>query len=206
MLKPLRNPFVSLLLVAALVTACATTQMDSTWKDPAYRGHPSKIIVIGVAKSPAMRRIFEDEFTGQLQAHGVNAIASYSELPDSQHGDDAAIAEKVTQRGVDTILITRLVSKKTVQVLVPGTPYFPPPYYGSWRDYYSYGQQAMYTPDRVVEDEFAVIETNLYEASNNKLIWTASSQTAMNGSSQSLVKNYVGVMVNSMIAQGLLHK
>lgn len=163
-------------------------------------------MVIGVVKSPPTRRNFEDEFARQLSAHGAEAIASYNEFPDIQQGNDAAIAAKVKQMGVDTVLITRLVSKKTVQVYVPGTPYYPPRYYSTWPDYYRYGHQAMYTPDRIVEDEYAVIETNLYQADNNKLIWSAVSQTGLGGSNQKLIKPYVDVMIKSMIEQGLLDR
>ncbi len=204
-MKPsVQYPFAFLMLIAVLVSACATTQINSVWKDPSYQAHPSRIMVIGVVKNPTTRRIFEDEFARQLRAHGAEATASYSEFPDTQQGNDVAIAEKVKQMGVDTVLITRLVSKKTVLVYVPGTPYYPPPYYGTWPDYYRYGQRAMFTPDRIVEDEYAVIETNLYEAGNNKLIWAASSETGLGGTNQQLIETYVDVMIKSMAEHGLL--
>ncbi len=200
-----KNPLLFLIPVVLLISACASTQLNSVWKDPTYHEHPSRIMVIGVVKNPATRRIFEDEFVRQLAANGTQAIASYSELPETLRGDDAAIAAKVKQMGVDTMLITRLVSKQTVQTFVPGTPYFPPPYYGTWPEYYRYGHQAMYVPDRIVEDEYAVIETNLYRVSNNKLIWSATSQTGLSGSSdQKLIKPYVDVMIKSMREQKLL--
>lgn len=204
MIRSLRIPVVFLLLVAVLATACSTTKINSAWKDPSYQTRPSRIMVIGVAKNPAKRRMFEDEFVLQLNAHGAEAIASYSVLPDKQQGDHAAIAAKVAQLGADTVLITRLVSKKTVHVYVPGTVYYPPPYYRTWPDFYGFGYQAMYTPAYIAEEKYAVIETNLYEATHNKLIWTASSETGVNGSDQKLIKSYVGVMVKNMVDQGLL--
>jgi len=115
-------------------------------------------------------------------------------------------AKKVAELGADTVLITRLVSKKTVQVYVPGTAYYPPPYYGSWPAYYGYGYSYMYTPGYIAEDEYAVIETNLYEAKTDKLIWAASSETGISDTSQNLIQSYIGVMVNNMIGLGLLGK
>lgn len=206
MLRLVQIPFVILMLVAVLVTACSTTKLNSAWKDPSYQTRPSRIMVIGMSKNPAKRRMFEDEFVLQLNAHGAEAIASYSVLPDKQQSDHKAIAEKVAQLGADTVLITRLVSKKTVHVYVPGTVYYPPPYYRTWPDFYGFGYQAMYTPAYVAEDQYAVIETNLYEAGNNKLIWTASSETEVSGSDQKLIKSYIGVMVKTMVDQGLLDK
>ena len=189
-----------------LVTACASTQLTSVWKDPSYQTRPAKIMVVGVAKNPLNRRLFEDEFVQQLKSRGTDAIASYTVLSDEQQGDPAAIAKKVAELGADTVLITRLVSKKIVQVYVPGSPYYPPPFYGTWPDYYGYGYRYMYTPGYIAEDEYAVIETNLYEAKSNKLIWAASSETGISDSDQSLIQGYIGVMVKNMIGLGLLGK
>lgn len=206
MLRSLRNPFVLLMLGALLVTACASTQINSVWKDPSYQTRPAKVMVIGVAKNPLNRRLFEDEFVVQLKARGTEAIASYTVLPDKQQDDQVAIAAKVTELGTDTVLITRLVSKKTVQSYVPGIAYFPPPYYGTWPDYYGYGYNYMYSPGYIIEDEYAVIESNLYEAKNDKLIWAASSETGISGLNQHLIKSYIGNMVSTMAEHGLLSK
>ena len=200
------RPFSVLILVAMLLTACASTQLNSVWKDPSYQTRPAKIMVVAVAKNPINRRLFEDEFVQQLKSRGTNAIASYTILPDKQEGDQVIIAKKVAEMGADTVLITRLVSKKTVHVYVPGTAYYPPPFYNSWPDYYGYGYRYMYTPGYIAEDEYAVMETNLYEAKSDKLVWAASSETGISGSDQSMIQGYVGVMVKNMIGLGLLGK
>jgi hypothetical protein len=192
------------MVLAVLLSACASTQLNSVWKDPNYQARPAKIMVIGVARNPINRRIFEDEFVAQLKARGTAAIASYTVLPDREQDDHEAIAAKVKELGADTILITRLVSKKIVQTYIPATPYFPPPHYGSWPDYYGYGYRYMYTPGYIAEDEYAVIETNLYEAKNDKLVWAASSETGISDSDLSLIRGYVEIMVKNMIGLGLL--
>jgi len=202
----LRNPFGLLVLLAMLVTACATTQINSVWKDPSYQARPARIMVIGVAKNPLNRRLFEDEFVLQLKARGTDAVASYAVLPDRLQDDQAAIAAKVKELGADTILITRMVSKQIVQTYVPGTLYYPPPYYGTWPDYYGYGYRYMYSPGYIAEDEYAVIETNLYETRHDKLVWAASSETVVGDSKQSMIKSFIGIMVNTMAGYGLLGK
>ena len=195
------------LIIAALITGCATTtELKAVWKDPAYAGHPNKIMVIGVSKNAVRRRIFEDEFVKQIKAAGSDAIASYTVLPDAKQDDQALIAEMMKKQGADTVLITRLVNKKTVQVYVPGTVYYPPPYHGTWRDYYGYGYHAIYTPGYMAEDEYALMETNLYDAAKDNLIWASSSQTEMRGSDQSVINSYIGVIVKTMAEQNLLGK
>ena len=195
-----------LIPLAFLLAACATTEVNSVWKDPSYQMRPAKIMVIGVSKNPINRRLLEDEFVMQLRTRGTEAIASYTVLSDKQQENEDAIAKKVEERGADTILITRLVSKKVVHTYVPGTPYYPPSFYGSWPEYYGYGYRYMYTPGYIAEDEYAIMETNLYEAKNNKLIWAASSETGINGSDQKVIQGYVAVIVKNMIGLGLLGK
>lgn len=202
----LRNPFGILLLGAFLVTSCATTEIKAIWKDPAYQSRPVRIMVIGVAKNPLNRRLFEDEFALQLNTRGTEAIASYTVLPDKLQDDQTAIAAKVKELKADAVLITRLVSKKTVQVYVPGTVYYPPPYYGTWPDYYGYGYRYLYSPGYIAESEYAIIETNLYETTSDKLVWAASSETILSGSDKSLIKSYIGIMADTMVEQGLLGK
>lgn len=204
MLRSLHNRFGILMIVAMLVAACATTQVNSVWKDPSYQAPPARIMVIGVAKNQLKRRLFEDEFVMQLKVRGIEAIASYTVLPDRKQDDQEAIAAKVKELGADTVLITRLVSKKIVHTYVPGTVYFPPPYYGTWPSYYGYGYNYMYSPGYIAEDEYAVIESNLYETKNDKLVWAASSESFIGESSQSLIKSYIGVMVKTMGEHGLL--
>lgn len=206
MLLSLRHSPVLLLLGSLLVAACATTEIKAVWKDPSYHARPARIMVVGVAKNPLNRRLFEDEFVLQLKAKGTDAIASHTVLSDKQQDDQSAIAEKVKELKADTVLITRLVSKKTEKVYVPGTLYYPPPYYGTWPDYYGYSYRYMYSPGYITENEYAIIETNLYEATYDKLVWAASSETLASDSNKKLIKSFIGVMVNTMAKDGLFGK
>ncbi len=198
----LHNPLGYLMAIAMLLSACVTTQLTSVWKDPSYQARPAKIMVVAVAKNPIHRRLFEDEFVRQLKSRGTDAIAGYTVLPDGHQGDQALVAKEVSELGADAVLITRLVSKKIVQTYVPGTP---PLFYGTWPEYYGYGYYYMSTPGYVANDEYAVIETNLYQASSNKLIWAALSETGVD-SGQGLIQGYIEVMVKNMIGLGLLGK
>lgn len=205
MMRTMRNSISIVILMAVFITACTMTRLTSAWKDPSYGRQPRKIMVIGVAKKPLNKRIFEDEFVRQLKSRGTNAIASYTVMPDQKQGNHAVIAAKMKEEGADAVLIARLVSKKTVRTQVPGTlEYIPPTNYGHWPDYYGYGSQAIYTPGYIAEDEYALMETNLYDAGNDKLIWSAASETEILGSDQNQIKSYIRVMVNAMADQKLL--
>ena len=204
MKRTLRNSICFGMLIAMFIPACSTTKLTSVWKDQTYLEQPRKIMVIGVAKKPVNKRILEDEFVRQLKARGMDAVASYTVMPDEKQGDQAVIAAKMKEQGADAVLISRLASKKTMHTYVPGSVYYPPSYYGKWRDYYGHGYQAVYTPGYLAEDEYALMETNLYDAGTDKLIWSASSETEIWGSHQDQIISYIDVMVKTMAEQKLL--
>jgi hypothetical protein len=204
-----RHNFLGMLglgLIAVLLTACSTTQIKSVWKDPSYLGYPQKVMVIAVAKEPIYRRIFEDEFVLQLKARGVDAIASYTTLPDRSQDDQEAIAKMVEQLGADTVLISRLVSKRSVRVYYPATVSHRPYYYSKWPDYYRQGYETINTPGYTTKYEYALMETNLYDARNDNLIWAATTETGVDSLNQTHIKPYIGTILNIMFEYGLLRE
>lgn len=48
------------------------------------------------------------------------------------------------------------------------------------------------------------MEINLYDTQDDKLIWSATSETELLGSNQEQIKSYISVMVNAMVEQKLL--
>jgi hypothetical protein len=206
-MTPLRHRFPALLgsgLLAVLLTACSATQIKSVWKDPSYLGQPHRVMVIAVAKEPINRRIFEDEFVLQLKARGTDAIASYTILPDKSQDDQAAIAKMVEQLGADTVLISRLVSKRSVRVYYPATVSHRPHYYGKWPEYYRQGYDMINTPGYSTKYEYALMETNLYDARSDNLIWAATTETGVDNLNQTLIKPYIGTILNMIADYGLL--
>lgn len=127
MKRTLRSSICFGVIIAMLITACATTRLTSAWKDPLYKKQPRKIMVIGVARKPVNKRIFEDEFVRQLKARGTDAVASYTVMPDDKQGDNDVIAAKMKEQGAYAVLIARLASKKTVHTYIPGRFSYPPP-------------------------------------------------------------------------------
>lgn len=193
-------------MTGLLLTSCSTTQIKSVWKDPSYFGIPLKVMVVAVAKEPITRRIFEDEFVLQLKAKGTEAIASYTVLTDKNQDDQEAIAKMVTKTGADSLLISRMVSKRNVRVYYPATVTHRPHHYGKWPDYYMHGYDTINKPGYSTKYEYALMETNLYDASNNNLVWAATTETGVNNLNQTSIKPYIASILNIMLDDGILKK
>ena len=200
--------FKLLCLVAAalMLTACATPQTRAVWKDPSYFARPQKVMVIAVSREPIYRRIIEDEFVLQFKLRGVEATASYMTLPDKSQEDQVAIEKMVKQSGADSILITRLVSKRSVRVYYPATVSYRPYYYGKWPDYYREGYETISAPGYSTKYEYVLMETNLYDVRMDNLVWAATTETGVNDLSQTLIKPYIGNIINIMAEYGLVRQ
>ena len=48
------------------------------------------------------------------------------------------------------------------------------------------------------------METNVYDANDDKLVFSASSETEISGTDQKFIKSYVRVMVENMVRQKLV--
>ncbi|OGS46603.1 MAG: hypothetical protein A2539_08825 [Elusimicrobia bacterium RIFOXYD2_FULL_34_15] len=192
------------ILIILLITGCATTKISSVWKDQTYQDMPRKIMIIGIAKKPANKRTLEDEFVKQINLQGTDAVVSYNILPEDKDGNKEIIAAKMKELGADAVLITRIASRETVYTNHAGSPYSPPTYYGTWTDYYEYGRNNLYSPGYVEETKYALMETNIYDAGNNKMIWSASSATEISGTDQKFIQSYVSYIVKNMVEQKLL--
>jgi hypothetical protein len=175
-----RSFWASMVAVSILFTACATTKFTSVWKDEIYQGHPAKIMVIAVSNTPAIRRLFEDEFVKELKDYVTDAIVSYTALPDQSVADKGAIDAKAKKVGADTVLIAKVVGRKT----------------GTTESLWG-----------VYPNEYIDTKTNIYDVKSGKLIWTASSETWIKdtASEESQIRAFVKVIVRKLSEQKLIN-
>ncbi len=204
MFKKCRSIIILSVLSSMFIAGCATTKINSVWTDVNYQGKPRKVMIIGMSKILANKRTLEDEFVKQIRLNGTNAIAGYSVLSEDNDSDKERVAAKMKELGADTVLITRITDRKTVYTDVRNRLYYPPTNYTSWRNYYDYSYVSSNSAGYSEEIKYAVIETNIYDADNDKLIWSASSETEISGTDQKFIKSYVGFIVDSLVKQKLL--
>ncbi len=170
-------------LLLALLGACTATQFDVVWKDKTYQGPPRRIMVIGASENPASRRLFEDELVKALKDRKVEAVASYPVLPARSASDRNAAAVQAKELGADTMIISKQVGKRTdmtPETITPGITAFS-------------------------DDVYVISQTDLYDLKEIKLIFSARTETWIQGdiSSPVNVRSFVKDIVKRMSKQGL---
>jgi hypothetical protein len=168
-----------------LLLGCANTRFVAEWRANDYPGPAfRKLLVVGVTRDGVMRRVFEDQFVAELGRRGVAAAASYTLVPKDGELDRADLEKAVAASGAEGILSTRLVQVVQQTYVYPwpygyGGPgygfygYYPYAYRGAWVGYNYYA----YAPPQVVQYNVVVLETQLFNAANQAMVWGATSQT-----------------------------
>ncbi len=205
-MKSKLNMLLACLIISLFImTSCASTTLTHVWKDDMFQGQISKVLVMGVTREPATKRFFEDEFVNQLQARGIQATASYRLFPSDSMIAKEDILAQVNNRGIDAFMVTRIVDQKTVETYVPGTVHYAPPYpHRRWHGYYAASYRAVYSPGYTVLDEVVVLETNLYDAKSEELIWSAMSETFVEGSTDKLIKGFITKIMENLSEKNLI--
>jgi len=175
----------------AVLSGCySTTSMDQVWHDPARAAAPlGKTLVIAVAPRADTAAALENEWVKQLQGRGIDAHALHVMLPGDPQPDKQRVVELAKANAINSVLVSRIVDKKTIerQVAVGGPPIGAPGSYGSWSDFYGTSRAYASTATYTVENQVAVVDTNLYDVSSEKRFWSARSDTFLEGSAKELI-------------------
>ena len=193
----------------ALVSSCGTTSLQSSWKDGEYTGRLQRVLVIGVSKQALLRRQFEDAFVAELAKYSAVGVASYTFAPGTDQLTQETLQAKLQELGITHVLVTRLVDKKTVQEYVPGTvqtafPGYYPAYYRGWYSYYNTCYGMTYTPGYTLERTYVSLETNVYAAGGEKLVWTGVTETELGEHAGQKVPEFIQVIFGELKKQGLV--
>ncbi len=202
----------TVILFMSLMCSCSQTTLSGSWRNPDYLKTVTKIYIVGVSRQETQRRIFEDEFDRQLQSYGIKTVSSYKDLDNVEDVGQEFIMEKVRANGADALLMTRILNKRTEEVVYPGRIYgynygpwyYPRPYYRNYRDYYERRYDMLYEPATVSRFKVITLESNLYDAATGELTWSAQLETVMEGSIEAMIRDFIEVVTKDLIDQGVI--
>lgn len=202
-----------LALTGSLVTACSNTTLINSWTKPDYTSKVENVYLIGIAKESEFRRLFEEDFKRKLSERGVQAVASYNDLPGNQQADRDSIIKAMTTHGCDSILLTRLIRRRTDEgtkgdeikvVRTSPVPLYIDPWYRNWGGYYnqSYSVTTIQptTPDTVT----LTIESVLYDLKTEERIWSAQLETVKEIDFLKMIRNHTEAVTRNLRKNGLI--
>ena len=201
------NRLLWLLCCTALaLIACATTDVESLWKDEARTEKIDKVFVLAVLKEPAYRDSVEYGIVNILNQDDLRAIPTLDSFPDINQIDKDKAFQMSKEYGIDGVLIARLVNRKVETVYVGGPSYYDGfygnRYRGGWHNYYGAGYNAFNTPGYFTENYISTVETVIYDIATDKVLWSAITETRENVPSKAIA-SYLETIGKSLQESGL---
>lgn len=204
--RSVRLTLVALPLVLTLLGGCAANELVNMWKDPDYSdGALKKVLVLAIRKDPVLRRIWEDGFTQELKAHGVDAASSYTMFP-GVAPDTQQVAEAVRTGGYDGVVVSVRLPNVTQTTYVPGYTQTKPvsvyrPMFHGYVTYYREVQVEGYTETNEVHS----FQTDVWTTHNGgKLIWSGTLETVEAPSKGTAQDAIQGRIVPELVKAGIL--
>ena len=187
------------------LTACATTQLSGGWQDESLSGKKlQNVLIIGAAKQPDIRKLFEDEFVRQLKAQNVKAVASYTIIKADQMLERDTVVAEITKLGVDGVIVTRLTGLNRKREIDAGSSRRVPfAQFNQMNEFFQRGfepgESSPLTAYRAIS-----LETNIYYAETENLVWFVESDVQMQDSIRNLTNEFITRVVNRMLSDKVI--
>ena len=205
----MNNKIVTLLsvIVVMLLAACGPkSKITSSWVDPAQKGYGAdNILVMGVVRSDVKLKLFENVFVDELQKVNTQAMASYKVIGTVLEPDKKIVEAAVKKTGASSVLITRVVDRKSETNNYRGSLHFMPGgFYGNMYGYYDFSYRAIYTPPSSITRTTVLLESNLYDVATASLVWSAQSEAIDPKLLRTDFEKIVDVLIMDMKKKGVL--
>lgn len=198
------------ILLAFSLMNCASTRLVDVWQEDSTSARPlAKVLVVAVADDERSRRIFEDSFAREFRAQGVEAVAGYSILAVDAALEKEAISRAIEGKGFDGVVISHHAGSEEETVYYPGRTRTEAWGGGGYRGrgydgYYRRTWETISDPGYVAEYTTVFIETNVYEVTEQKLIWSGRSESYDPASTLEIIDALSSEVIASMKEGGLL--
>ena len=193
-----------LVFVTVLFAACATTTPVVEWRSPEFKEASfDDILIIGVSNDNAARRSFEDTFVAELKKLGVTAVSSHSIMSEGQKISKENVEAAIKGKKIDAVLVTHLVGVDTRESYTPPT-YRPTPMMGGYYGHYSHVYTYVYEPGYYTRYKVVKLETNLYDTTTSKLVWSTQSESVDADNVKKLIDSKIKATIKQLKKQKLI--
>ena len=188
-----------------LLISCATTRKVQTWKDGSYQGKIKKTMVVAVLPEPLMKNFLEQEFVAQFKDRGVEALASNRTISAELARDKEAALSFIKGLGIGTVIVTRVLDQGySDQAQGGGVAYMPMGSTVGWDGIYSNSFVVVALPVSQSSVDIITIQMNVYDLQEGKLIFSAVSNTYIEGAQEKVVQPFVETMIRELAGVKLL--
>jgi hypothetical protein len=204
------------IITTVIITACSSARQSGVWVNTEKIQGKSfnKIFIIVMTANVEARAKLENDLAAAAVLKGYNAVKSIDVMPptlsDPKSESKEQIAAKVKESGCDAVLVTSLLKKEESSRYIPGAgDYSMLPYYswgGRYRSYYSHWYPTLYSPGYYTNENTYFMQSNLYDAASEEVMWSVQSKVFAPSSLDSFSKEYIYGLIKRLENENLLKK
>ena len=198
-------------LLFMAISGCTTSQITSSWKASDVSPYNyKKILVLGLIHETdrSMQQNMEDHLVGDLKDLGYEAVTSLQEYGPKAFDkmDEATAIQNLNKNGFDAVFTIVLLDKTKESRYVAGNAYYSPYsiYYNRFWGYRTTLYRRIYEPGYYVTDTKYFWESNLYDMSSQKLVYSVQTESFEPANSESLGHEYGQLIVKNMVKENVL--
>ena len=193
------------LCVSTLAGCGATTKLHGMWEDPSLQpGEFKKVLIIGLSGNEGRRRMFESEMVKSFEHKGVQAVAH---MPLDAEMNQEVFNKYFGDQGIDAVLVSRLVGVDQKVSYAPGYTYVVPyGYYNGFYGYYNTSWGVVSSPGYLSTYKVAHVETNLYRAADQQLVWSGISETFDYSNAIEGIRSFSQSVVPRLVNKGYFYR
>ena len=182
------------------------TEIMSQWQEDNYqKGSIDNVLILGISSKdkPLLRKKFENGIAKAFMDEGLSAAPSVDYIPSDQTIDSTTFEKYFKDLNVDAVIVSRLVGINESRDYKSGYLYSIPfnNYYGFYGYYYAgvqYANSSGYLSKNVV----VVLETNIYDTKDEKLIWSGISETVDPDKASDVINSFGKELVSQLKREG----
>jgi hypothetical protein len=221
----MRKLFYSLILTTAIIvigSSCSptkesTVEVIGAWvnKDEIQGKKATSVFIVVLTQNMATRSLMEKDLAAAAAAHGIKAIPSLSVLTPVTGVPDsvviAAFLRQVKLSGANTVLIVSLLDSRSETKYIPSSSYSYDPYpyygyYGTYTSYYASTYNTISSPGYYVTDNTYYIESNLYDAASQKILFSIQTKAVNPSDIDKASKKFTETLIEEIKNNGMLKK
>jgi hypothetical protein len=192
--------------IILLLISCSSTKIVSSWCEPNKEitiNNLNKVLVVAIFNTETSGHKAEDQMVGYLNGKGVQSYNYFKSGFNKEN--EEAIRTKIKKDGFDGAVTMRLIDVDKEKIYTPSETNFYPEYFRSFSGYYynrwNYStKEGYYTTTKTF-----TVETNVYSIKEDKIIWTALTETTNPDGLKNMTDEIAKVVYKQMVKEGFVN-
>jgi hypothetical protein len=212
----MKRSIFTLLILSVLISACnPSLNVTKSYvnKEVTPKASYTSIFVFAMTQDNTVKVTTENRLEKLFKSRGKTVVKSHVLFPQTGNEPSRLSVEQNTaaikKAGCDAIMTLAVVDVASNESYNPGTAYVPTGvngYYGSYFGYYNYRNPYASTSGFYSVDKTYYMETNFYDITSDKLLWSISSTTYSPNSFETWFQDYSGTILSQLKKDGLIKK